>query len=260
MPCVQGWHYSLPQNPARDVHRVLARFGLSNEEEVVITSVGPNSLPVGKAVKLWEILTGYVELAQPETTHDLEILAQAASTAAMKSHIKKLKASHADAVAARRLSVLQILEAHPDINISLGSFLQMLPAMRVRQYSISSSPLWNPSNVTITVSVITSPPMSGTSTEPFMGVGSNYLASLRPGDRVQMAVRTSARRPAHSRCHFLRRRRHRADAWVHSGARGTESHRPRSWKDAALLWVPLARARLPVLRHSPRGVDQSWRR
>lgn len=91
---------------------------------------------------------------------------------------------------AKRLSVLHILETHEDIDLSLGSFLQMLPAMRVRQYSISSSPLWNPSNITVTVSVIESPPVSGR--EPFLGVGSNYLANLRPGDRVQMAVRPSA--------------------------------------------------------------------
>ncbi|KAJ7501728.1 cytochrome P450 monooxygenase PC-foxy1 [Mycena galericulata] len=93
---------------------------------------------------------------------------------------------------ARRLSVLQILEDHPDINISLGSFLQMLPSMRVRQYSISSSPLWNPTHITVTVSVIESPSISASHAEPFLGVGSNYLASLRPGDRVQMAVRPSA--------------------------------------------------------------------
>ncbi|KAJ6560628.1 fatty acid hydroxylase [Mycena vulgaris] len=161
----------LPQNPARDVHRVLARFGLSNEEEVVISSVGPTSLPGDKPVKLWEIMTDYVELAQPATAQDL-----------------KLKALHAEAVMARHLSVLQIL----GIAILLGSFLQMLPAMRVRQYSVSSSPLWNPSNVTITISVLESPSMSATSTAPFLGVGSNYLASLRPGDRVQMAVRPSS--------------------------------------------------------------------
>ncbi|KAJ7501738.1 fatty acid hydroxylase [Mycena galericulata] len=182
----------LPQNPNRDVHRVLARFGLSNEEEVVISSAGPTSLPVGKPVKLWEVLTGYVELTQPATTRDLSILIQASTADTTKSHLETLKASYAEAVVARRLSVLQILEDQPYINISFGSFLQMLPSMRVRQYSISSSPLWNPTHITVTVSVIESPSLSASHAEPFLGVGSNYLASLRPGDRVQMAVRPSA--------------------------------------------------------------------
>ncbi|KAJ7636254.1 bifunctional P-450/NADPH-P450 reductase [Roridomyces roridus] len=179
----------LPQNPPRDVHRVLARFGLSNEEEVVISATGPTSLPVNKPVKLWEVLTGYVELGQPATTRDLTILHQSAAEEKTKSHLEALKASYTDAVVSKRISVLQILEDHPDISISLGTFLQMLPSMRVRQYSISSSPLWNPSHITVTVSVIAD---SAHADNALLGVGSNYLANLRPGDRVQMAVRPCA--------------------------------------------------------------------
>ncbi|KAJ6631867.1 cytochrome P450 [Mycena sp. CBHHK59/15] len=182
----------LPHNPARDVHRVLARFGLSNEQEIVLSSVGPTSLPVGKNIKVSEILSGYVELGQAVTTRDLGILVQCPTTEATRSYLEELKSSYADAVLKRRLSVLEILETHPDIDLSLGVFLQMLPAMRVRQYSISSSPLWNPRHITLTVSIISSEAASGERTQPFLGVGSNYLASLIPGDRVQMAVRPSA--------------------------------------------------------------------
>ncbi|KAJ6600950.1 fatty acid hydroxylase [Mycena vulgaris] len=182
----------LPQNPIRDVRRVLARFGLSNEEEVIISSVGPTSLPVGKPVKLAEILTGYVELSQPATTRDLGILAQAATTDGDRSYLEDLKSSYSEAVLAKRLSVFEILEVHTDIALSIGAFLQMLPSMRVRQYSISSSPLWNPNHITVTISILDAPSLSGQTTQPFLGVGSNYLASLMPGDRVQMAVRPSA--------------------------------------------------------------------
>ncbi|KAJ7146594.1 fatty acid hydroxylase [Mycena epipterygia] len=182
----------LPQNPIRDVRRVLARFSLSNEEEVILSSVGPTSLPVGKPVKLSEILSGYIELSQPATTRDLGILSQAATTDATRSYLEELKSSYSEAVLAKRLSVFEILETHPDIELSIGAFLQMLPSMRMRQYSISSSPLWNPSHITVTVSVLDAPALSATTNQPFLGVGSNYLASLLPGDRVQMSVRPSA--------------------------------------------------------------------
>ncbi|KAJ6453817.1 fatty acid hydroxylase [Mycena sanguinolenta] len=171
----------LPQNSVRDVHRVLARFGLSNEEET--------DLPVGKPVKLSEILTGYIELSQPATTKDFGVLFQAASSDATRAYIEGLKASYNDSVQATRLSVFEILESHPDIQLLLRSFLQMLPSMRIHQYLI---PLWNPSHITITISVINAPALSGTSSSPFLGVGSNSLASLIPGDRVQMVVRPSA--------------------------------------------------------------------
>lgn len=97
---------------------------------------------------------------------------------------------YAENLLKNRISVLDILETHPDLQISLGKFLQMLPSMRVRQYSISSSPLSNPQRVSLTVSVLEVPATSGR-TEPFLGVASTYLASLRTGDKVQLAVRPS---------------------------------------------------------------------
>ncbi|KAJ7118363.1 bifunctional P-450/NADPH-P450 reductase [Mycena epipterygia] len=181
----------LPQNPIRDVRRVLARFGLSTEEEVILSSVGPTSLPVGKPVKLWEVLSGYIELSQPATTKDLGILHEAATSDITRSYLEQLKFSYNDAVLAKRLSVFDILETHADISLSIGALLQMLPSMRVRQYSISSSPLWNPSHITITISVLDAPALTGKTAQPFLGVGSNYLAGLMPGDRVRMSIRPS---------------------------------------------------------------------
>ncbi|KZP32063.1 cytochrome P450 [Athelia psychrophila] len=179
----------LPHNPPRDVQRALAHFGLSNEQQVVVSSTSPTSLPVDKPVSLAEVLSGYVELSQPATTRDLRTMIDAASPTTREA-LDGLVAAYAEKVLAPRLSVLDILEQHADIALSLGAFLQMLPAMRVRQYSISSSPLWNPQHVTLTISVVEGPALSGRADE-FLGVGSNFLAHLRAGDRVQVAVRPS---------------------------------------------------------------------
>jgi cytochrome P450/NADPH-cytochrome P450 reductase len=59
-------------------------------------------------------------------------------------------------VTLKRLSPLDILEAHPSATLPLSSFLSMLPAMRIRQCSISSSPLSNPALATLTWSVLDS--------------------------------------------------------------------------------------------------------
>ncbi|EMD34553.1 hypothetical protein CERSUDRAFT_75518 [Gelatoporia subvermispora B] len=180
----------IPINPARDVRRVLARFGLSAEQEIVVSSTGPTSLPTNKAVSLFTLLSGYVELAQPATKRDLGVLANAAATEASRKSVNDYAEIYAEQVFGRRLSVLDLLEEYPDIKLPLNTFLSMLPSMRIRQYSISSSPLWNPQHATLTVSVIESPALSG-KTEPFLGVASNYLAGLRSGDKVQLAVRAS---------------------------------------------------------------------
>ncbi|KAJ3535890.1 hypothetical protein NM688_g6915 [Phlebia brevispora] len=99
--------------------------------------------------------------------------------------------SYSEKVLAPRLSLLDVLEDHKDINVHFAQFLQLLPGMRVRQYSISSSPLFNAQRVSLTVSVLDAPSKSGRK-DPFLGVASTYLAGLRPGDKVQIAVRPSA--------------------------------------------------------------------
>ncbi|KAI0329045.1 bifunctional P-450/NADPH-P450 reductase [Cubamyces sp. BRFM 1775] len=180
----------LPANSESIVRRALARFGLSAEQEIELSSAGPTSLPVNKPVAAYTILSGYVELSQPATTRDLKILLKAKSSETSTKALQELSEDYAEKVLKRRLSVLDILEENPDIDLPLATFLHMLPAMRIRQYSISSSPLWNPQHVTLTISVLEAPPIPGR-TEPFCGVASTYLASLRPGNKVQLSVRAS---------------------------------------------------------------------
>ena len=154
--------------------------------------MAPTFLPVGKPVSLAEILSGYVELSQPATTQDLRILIEATTNDTVRAELTKLKDSYQDTVLLRRLSVLDLLEKYPkDLNLDLSTYLRMLPPMRIRQYSISSSPLWNAQHVTLTVSVLEAEALSGEG-NVFLGVASNYLSELVPGDRVQMSVRASA--------------------------------------------------------------------
>ena len=135
------------------------------------------------------MLSGYVELAQPATSRDLRILQliPGAPTAALQA----LTEDYTEMVLNARLNVLDILEDHPELALPFPAYLQLLPSMRVRQYSISSSPLWNPAHATLTVSVVDAPSRAGRK-DPFLGVASTFLAGLRPGYRVQLAVRASA--------------------------------------------------------------------
>ncbi len=136
-------------------------------------------------------MSGYVEITQPATTRDLRDLLAVECSDATKTVLEDLSASYAEKVMTRRLSILDILEDHPDIQLPFGTFLEMLPPMRVRQYSISSSPLHDPTQPSLTVSVVEAPALSGRK-DPFLGVASTFLASLRPGDMVQLAVRGSS--------------------------------------------------------------------
>lgn len=135
------------------------------------------------------MLHGYVELGQPATKRDLERLLKYASKEGSQ-FIRSLQENYERDVIEKRLSILEILEQSPDTSLPFGVYFHMLPPMRIRQYSISSSPLINAQHVTLTVSVINAPALSGLD-HRYLGVASNYLATLRPGDLLPVAVRQS---------------------------------------------------------------------
>ncbi|KAI0767655.1 fatty acid hydroxylase [Fomes fomentarius] len=180
----------LPINPEGVVRRALVRYDLSAEEEIELHSTEPTSFPVNRPIDVYSLFSGYVELQQPATARDLDILLKAKNSEASKKALHLLAAEYVETVFKKRLSVLDILEEHKDIELPLCSFLHMLPSMRIRQYSISSSPLWKASHVTLTINVVKAPSLSGRAV-PFLGVASTYLAGLCAGDKVQLSVRAS---------------------------------------------------------------------
>ncbi|KZW03436.1 cytochrome P450 [Exidia glandulosa HHB12029] len=181
----------LPTNPSSSVKRVLARFNLTADQELSITSATPTTLPVDRPVNVFDLFSGYVELAQPATRKSIEFLIEhAPSDGPTRSALQHLVDDYAVSVLESRVSILAVLEAHPDVDLPLSKFLDMLPAMRVRQYSISSSPLWDPTRVTLTIGVLREAALAD-SKELFQGVASTYLSGLRKGDRIHIAVRPS---------------------------------------------------------------------
>ncbi|KAG9098045.1 hypothetical protein FRC07_010695, partial [Ceratobasidium sp. 392] len=164
----------LPSNPPEYVRRVLARFKISAEQEILLSATGPSTLPVGKPVNIVEVLSGFVEIGQAATQRNIATLLDYTKEQSTRRELESMVSNYKDN-ASHTFSMLDLLEKYEDIDLPLGVFIGSLPSMRLRQYSISSSPLWNPSHVTLTVGVV--------SHGQFLGVASNYLANLRKGDR-----------------------------------------------------------------------------
>ena len=156
---------------------------------MLIKSEGPTTFPVNTPTPVFQILSGFVELTQPATTRDLQTAQTYAKTKESIEAISNLRENYQDIIS-KRLSIIDILEKYKDISLPFSVFLRLLPPMRVRQYSISSSPLVNPQHATLTVSVINAPALSGSGGR-YLGVASNYLAALKPGDLLPVTVRPS---------------------------------------------------------------------
>lgn len=180
----------LPLNPQENIRRAMKHFGLSWDSTLTITSEGPTTLPTGTPISATDVLGAYVELAQPASKRNILALADATNNEAIKKELLELsEEAFASEITEKRVSVLDLLERFPTVQLPLGVFLKMLPPMRVRQYSISSSPLWNTNHVTLTYSVVDQPALSGQGR--YVGVATNYLSQLKPGDKLHVNVRSS---------------------------------------------------------------------
>ncbi|MDM0019292.1 bifunctional cytochrome P450/NADPH--P450 reductase [Variovorax saccharolyticus] len=183
----------LARNPQASVARALARFGLAGDTQIVIRKQAgtASALPADYPIAAAEVLAGYVELAQPATRAQVGQLAEATPCPPERRELERLaqEEAYAAEVLGPRVSVLDLLERTPSCALGLARFLAMLPTLRARQYSISSSPLANEAEASLTFAVVDAPALSGQGV--FQGVASTYLAGLRAGDRLSVAVRPS---------------------------------------------------------------------
>jgi cytochrome P450/NADPH-cytochrome P450 reductase len=180
----------LPLNPQENIRRATKYFGLSWDSMLTISSDGPTTLPTDTPISAIDIFSAYIELAQPASKRNLLALVDATHDEATSTELSRLAdAAFTSEITAKRVSVLDLLERFPKVHLPLGVFLKMQPPMRVRQYSISSSPLWNPNHVTLTYAVVDQPALSGQGR--YVGVASNYLSKLSVGDKLHVSVRSS---------------------------------------------------------------------
>ena len=167
----------LPMNHLQTIDRVLRRFGLPWDAVMTLKKGAHTTIPTEKELVVSSILGAYVELTGPATRKNLATIGQYAPDETTKTKIEKGELG-------RSPSILDVLEAYPAIRLPFALFLSMLIPMRVRQYSISSSPLHDPSVATITYSI-------ADQDNAHLGVATNYLKALEAGSSMQIAIKKS---------------------------------------------------------------------
>lgn len=201
----------LPMNPKEYVRRVMNHFNLPWDGMITIKPSSATSLPTGKPIGIFDLLQGYVEISQPATKQDIEVLVSVCGSQSVKETLTSYLSSETftSEVIDKRITILDLLTRHKaDIPLPFATFLSLLPPMRTRHYSISSSPLASPDSVTLTYAVLDAPawyqPNGDSSSSAaktngsgkadshrFLGVAGSYMRSLAPGDRVLVSVRST---------------------------------------------------------------------
>lgn len=180
----------LPINHYGTIHRIMVRYGLPWDAMIHIKSKN-TILPNDGPVSVHDLLAAYVEINQPATQRNLKKLSAATHNQVDTAALVELAGdAFAEQITAKRVPVLDLLERYPSISITFQEYLSMLPQLRLRQYSISSSSLATPGHCTLTFGVLDDVALSGDG-KRFYGVASNYLARLKPGDHVHIQVKQS---------------------------------------------------------------------
>lgn len=178
------------------VQRALDRFAFDSETRIRVRarSEGQVIFPADEPISVKELLSDYVELQEPATRGQIKQLLQYTRCPPERPPLEALcgddeasRLRYREQVLQRRLSVLDLLETSPASELPFGVFLGMLPALRPRYYSISSSPMYATGPLSITVGVLESPARSGKGT--YYGSCSTHLASKQPGQLIHAFVR-----------------------------------------------------------------------
>jgi len=155
-------------------------------------------LPVDRPIAVDDLLARDVELAQPATRRDLKRLAELTACPRQAARLLELAGDpegtpesatsrYEAEVLQQRVSILDLLERFEACALPFEVFLELLPPMKPRRYSISSSPRIDPRRCTLTVAVLDVPAWSGHGR--FCGTASSFLARVEPGEAVPAAVR-----------------------------------------------------------------------
>ncbi|MFF2525132.1 bifunctional cytochrome P450/NADPH--P450 reductase [Streptomyces liangshanensis] len=179
----------LPVNAPALVARAAALFGADLDTVLSIAPARPrrSGLAVDRPVSVRELLSHYVELQDRPTGGQFAALAALNPCPPERAALDAL-AGDADARSADRRTLLDVIEDNPALRETLTwpVLLDLLPPIRSRLYSISSSPGTDPRHADLMVSLLDAPAWCGRGA--FRGAGSGYLNAVRPGDTVLVRV------------------------------------------------------------------------
>ncbi|WP_043268000.1 cytochrome P450 [Streptomyces sp. CT34] len=165
----------LPANTPEAVARAAAALGV--DPDTVLSLGAPagrparDTFPVDRPLTIRQLLTSHLELGARPTAGQAALLAAHNPCPPERLALEALPEDDPR-------TVIELIEAHPALRGALPwpVVLELLPPLRTRHYSLSSSPAGDPRHADLMVSLLPG------------GTGSTYLHTLRPGDTLLARV------------------------------------------------------------------------
>jgi len=156
----------LPTNGREIVQRALTYFGLDKDDSIIIKKVSGHvraQFPTDSAVNVQQVLECYVELTATASRSQIKILANHTTDKKDKAALEAVADANYDSeILSKRISIMDLLAKYSSVKLPIATFLEIATPMRVRQYSISSSPSYlGEGKCSLTVAVLVAPAKSG---------------------------------------------------------------------------------------------------
>lgn len=186
----------VPVNGAPLVARALKVFGFDEDAYIRVDVTGGrrSPFPNGSTFSVKRLAEVCGELQAVASRKDVARLAANTRCPKTKPVLEALAVPAKDGVDTyrtevflKRKSILDLLEEFPACELPFAVFLEMVPWLSPRYYSISSSPKEAPGRCSITVAVVEGDALSGHGT--YHGVCSTFLAGTNAGDLVHAVVK-----------------------------------------------------------------------
>jgi len=189
----EGDHLGVfPRNSKQNVERILKRFRLNGQNQVILTASGVSAshLPLNRAVALSAILGHSVEVQEAASRAQIREIAAYTACPPHKTELLALltEGVYEDQILKKRVSMLDLIENYEACEMPIEKFLELLSPLKPRYYSISSSSRASERCASITVAVVREQAWNGRG--EYRGVASNYLAELKTGDDMVIFVRS----------------------------------------------------------------------
>ncbi|MFF7408268.1 bifunctional cytochrome P450/NADPH--P450 reductase [Streptomyces lydicus] len=164
----------LPANTPDAVERAARALGVDLDTVLALhpgRRPGRDTLPVDRPLTVRQLLTHHLELGDRPTVDQVAVLAAHNPCPPEQHALESLAADDPR-------TLIELIEAHPALRGALTwpTILELLPPLRTRHYSVSSSPATDARHADLMVSLLPG------------GTGSTYLHTLRPGDTVLARV------------------------------------------------------------------------
>ncbi|KAI9142116.1 cytochrome P450 [Paraphysoderma sedebokerense] len=198
-----GDHFEImPQNDPVLVDALAKRFGLDLDQVVQFNSIdgslNVNSRSVAAFITcpmtIGYILTNLADLQGPPSKALIHTLIDNCSDQTIKDSLENVSNNSAESnallthpVFSKCRTVVDLLEAFPDVNIPLDSLLHSLNRLSPRRYSIANSPLANPRLISLCVNVVHD--VHSVTGKSYLGLSSGYLSRLPLSSPLKGAVR-----------------------------------------------------------------------